>query len=309
MLQSGTVGILLALTTSTLWGALPLAVKQVLVVIDPLTIVWARFLVAAIWMWLWRGNGGHRPTLLHFSWRYIVLFSVAVLGLGCNFVLFNSSLYYLSAPASQIVGQAGPVSLMLLCVFFLGEPLSRFQMAGIAVLLLGMPVFFNQHLASFTQPGGDLLPGLALGLSAAFMWASYGVIQKFLLRTVTPKQMLRILYTSCAVVLFPFATPSSLLQLEGVQIPAMLFCAANTIVAYGAFTEALSRCDASKVSGILTLSPLFALLFSEIAWMIDPATFPTERLNLLGFVGAFVVVVGALMTIGRKKRPKPSLAK
>ncbi|NUM03007.1 EamA family transporter, partial [Escherichia coli] len=42
--QQAGIGILLALTTAICWGALPIAMKQVLEVMEPPTIVFYRFL-------------------------------------------------------------------------------------------------------------------------------------------------------------------------------------------------------------------------------------------------------------------------
>ncbi len=48
MKQQAGIGILLALTTAMCWGALPIAMKQVLEVMEPSTIVFYRFLMASI---------------------------------------------------------------------------------------------------------------------------------------------------------------------------------------------------------------------------------------------------------------------
>jgi drug/metabolite transporter (DMT)-like permease len=47
MKQQAGIGILLALTTAMCWGALPIAMKQVLTVMEPPTVVFYRFLMAA----------------------------------------------------------------------------------------------------------------------------------------------------------------------------------------------------------------------------------------------------------------------
>ena len=48
MKQQAGIGILLALTTAMCWGALPIAMKQVLEVMEPPTVVFYRFLMASI---------------------------------------------------------------------------------------------------------------------------------------------------------------------------------------------------------------------------------------------------------------------
>ena len=51
MKQQAGIGILLALTTAMCWGALPIAMKQVLEVMEPPTVVFYRFLMASMWSW------------------------------------------------------------------------------------------------------------------------------------------------------------------------------------------------------------------------------------------------------------------
>lgn len=46
-------GLLLALTTALFWGTLPIALKQVVTTVDPMTIVWLRFSTGALWLWVW----------------------------------------------------------------------------------------------------------------------------------------------------------------------------------------------------------------------------------------------------------------
>lgn len=48
MKQQAGIGIILALTTAMCWGALPIAMKQVLEVMAPPTVVFYRFLMASI---------------------------------------------------------------------------------------------------------------------------------------------------------------------------------------------------------------------------------------------------------------------
>ena len=44
-------------------------------------------------------------------------------------------------------------------------------------------------------------------------------------------------------------------------VALLVFCSLNTVIAYGAFGEAMSHWDASRVSAVIALSPLLTLLF------------------------------------------------
>jgi len=57
------LGLILSLTTSLLWGMLPIALKGLLQDMDAMTITWYRFLVAAVIMWFFLGKKKSIPDL------------------------------------------------------------------------------------------------------------------------------------------------------------------------------------------------------------------------------------------------------
>ena len=89
MKQQAGIGILLALTTAICWGALPIAMKQVLEVMEPPTIVFYRFLMASIGLGAILAVKKKLPPLHVFRKpRWLILLAVATAGLFGNFILF-----------------------------------------------------------------------------------------------------------------------------------------------------------------------------------------------------------------------------
>ena len=258
---SNATGLMLALLTALFWGALPLALKHLLSTVDALSIVCLRFWVAAAWTWglSCRHPGNSTPL----GRREKVLLVLAAAGLSCNFVFFNSSVAYLSASACQILAQAGPVLLLLGSVFVLREPFLPIQGGSVIVLLGGLLLFFNTRLLELAN--GDMLIGMALGIMAAVVWASYGI-----------------------------STPSAFLELDSLQTACLIFACINTIVAYGAFSTAMKNWHAAKVSAVVTTTPLFTLGLEALGALALPQVFPLEHLGLLSLLGAVVVVLGAM---------------
>jgi drug/metabolite transporter (DMT)-like permease len=118
--SQASVGILLALITAMSWGSLPIAMKQVLVVMDPFTVVWYRFSLAAIVLGCILAVKRRLPPRAIFSRpRWLILVLIATCGLLGNFVLFSSSLQFLSPTASQVIGQLSPVGMMFASVIIL----------------------------------------------------------------------------------------------------------------------------------------------------------------------------------------------
>lgn len=308
MKQQAGMGIMFALITAMSWGSLPIAMKQVLQVMDPFTVVFWRFSLAALGLGTILLLKRQLPPIRFFrAPRRVVLVLVATSGLVGNFVLFSSSLQYLSPTASQVIAQLAPPGMMLASVFILKEKMRLNQIVGVITLLCGLVMFFNTNLLEILTRLTDYTWGVLLGTSAALVWVVYGVTQKILLRRLASQQILFLLYTLCAVALLPLAQLELVWQLDGWQFGCLLFCALNTLVGYGALAEAFARWQAAQVSAIVTLTPLFTLLFSELLSLGWPDFFAIPTLNMLGFIGAIVVVSGAMFSaIGHRLWPRRS---
>lgn len=200
MKQQAGIGILLALTTAICWGALPIAMKQVLEVMEPPTIVFYRFLMASIGLGAILAVKKRLPPLRVFRKpRWLILLAVATAGLFGNFILFSSSLQYLSPTASQVIGQLSPVGMMVASVFILKEKMRSTQVVGALMLLSGLVMFFNTSLVEIFTKLTDYTWGVIFGVGAATVWVSYGVAQKVLLRRLASPQILFLLYTLCTI--------------------------------------------------------------------------------------------------------------
>ncbi|HDL6965807.1 TPA: DMT family transporter [Yersinia enterocolitica] len=304
--QQAGLGIFLALTTAIFWGALPIAMKQVLEVMEPYTIVWYRFMMATIGLGIILASRRQLPSLKLFRQRrWLVLLIVATCGLLGNFIFFSSSLQYLSPTTSQVIGQLSPVGMMVASVLILKERMRITQVIGAVMLICGLLLFFNTSLHELFTRMTDYTLGVALGVCAAVVWVSYGVAQKVLLRRMASQQILLLLYTLCAIALFPLAKPAVIFQLNGWQFACLLFCGVNTLVGYGALAEAMARWQAAQVSALVTLTPLFTLFFSILLALAWPDMFAAPSLNFVGYVGAFVVVAGAMFSaIGHRWWPR-----
>ncbi|CAM3816047.1 DMT family transporter [Rahnella bruchi] len=300
------VGIMLALITAMSWGSLPIAMKQVLVVMDPFTVVWYRFSMAAIVLGCILAARRRLPPKAIFTQpRWLVLVLIATCGLLGNFVLFSSSLQFLSPTASQVIGQLSPVGMMVASVIILKERMRVTQVIGASMLIFGLILFFNTSLIEIFTRLTDYTLGVIFGVGAAMVWVIYGVAQKVLLRQLASPQILFLLYTLCSIALLPLASPAVLSQLSGWQFACLLFCGANTLVGYGALAEAMARWQAAQVSALVTLTPLFTLLFSDLLALAWPDFFAAPVLNFIGYLGAFVVVAGAMFSaIGHRWWPR-----
>ena len=286
-------GLFLALLTALLWGILPVKLKQVLQSMDPLTVTWYRLIVSGGLLFLYLAATRRLPSFRQLGRRRFALVLLAVAGLVSNYVCYLYGLRLLSPSTAQLVIQVGPVLLLISSLFVFKERFSLGQGAGLLVLLIGFGLFFNQRLDELLTSLSQYTTGVLLTLLAAAVWTFYALGQKQLLTVWNSLQVMMVIYLLCALVLTPWAQPMEVLALSPLQGWLLLACCLNTLIAYGAFAEALAHWEASRVSATLAITPLVTLAAVALASRLWPEYVRAEELNALGYGGALLVVLGS----------------
>ena len=289
----------LALLAALFWGLLPLALQVVSPALDTYTITWCRFLAAGLVVGLLLARRGLLPNPLQLAAPLRPLLLIAVVGLTLNYTLFVVGVRLTSPATAQVVFQSANLFVLVGGLFVYREHFSRLQWLGAAVLLAGLLLFFNRRLPLLFGANRELGLGVLLVTVSALSWASYGLAQKRLLREWNSAQLLWVLYMGGALLLTPLARPADIRLLNAPQSWALLFCCFNTLIAYGAYAEAIHLGQVTRVSATVAVSPLFTSLASVLAagWLLPlPAT---EIPNFLTIVGVGAVVGGsALCALG-----------
>ncbi|MFC6337398.1 EamA family transporter [Pseudomonas sp. CCM 7891] len=288
-------GLSLALLTALLWGILPIKLKQVLQVMDPITVTWFRLTVSGLCLFVYLAAVKRLPNPRELGPRGGWLVAMAVCGLVGNYVLYLVGLKLLSPGTAQLVVQMGPIFLMIASVFIFKERFSLGQGLGLLVLIFGFGLFFNQRLLELLTSLGNYTAGVLTILLATTIWTFYALGQKQLLTVWNSLQVMMVIYLSCAVLLTPWAHPLQALQLTPLQGWLLLACCLNTLIAYGAFAEALAHWEASRVSATLAMTPLVTFAAVAVAAWLWPEYVHAEQVNALGYGGAVLVVLGSAM--------------
>ncbi|MEQ8954619.1 MAG: DMT family transporter [Gammaproteobacteria bacterium] len=294
--QSPLAGFFLSLTAAALWGILPVTLKELLLAMDASTIVWYRFLVAGIVLVIWLGVRGNLPRLGSVSKRIRWYLLIAAAGLCSNYFLFSYSLNFVNGETAEAVIQLTTLFLILGGVIFYRESFFFIQKLGTVLIVLGLVLFFNDRWSVLGDFADQQTIGVVIVVGAAITWVAYALLQKRLLSEFSSVQILALIYLFSMVVLLPFVSPVSLFRLDGLQLGILLFLCLNTLVAYGCFAEALNRWDASKVSAVLALAPLFTIASLKLVVWVNPAYEHSDRLNLLSLLGALLLVIGSVLT-------------
>ncbi len=295
MLSSHWYGFGLSLLTALLWGVLPLFINMVLSAMDAITITWYRFAVAAMLLWgiLWHRQA--LPALRQLGQGDWLLLLLAGLGLSINYVAYVVGLDYLNPETAQVLIQLAPFMLMLGGMLWFNERFGLFESIGAAVLLMGLVLFFNDRIDVLLTSLGRYTLGVLVMILAALSWAAYALLQKRLLRTLTAQQLNLLMYAFGGIVLLPFSAVLPGASMSLLQWLALLFCCLNTLVAYGAFTQALQCWHGGKVSAVIALAPLFTIIAMELAVGWFPAHFSPSEINSLAYLGAALVIGGSIL--------------
>ncbi|MCY1416621.1 putative inner membrane transporter YhbE [compost metagenome] len=289
-------GLSLSLLTALLWGILPIKLKQVLQVMDPITVTWFRLSVSGGLLLAWLAASKRLPSFNQLGRKGWGLVALATGGLVGNYVLYLMGLNLLSPGTAQLVVQLGPVLLLVASVFLFKERFSLGQGVGLVILLLGFGLFFNQRLDELLTSLSVYTTGVLTIVLATTIWVFYALSQKQLLTVWNSMQVMMVIYLCCAVLLTPWVHPLEALQLTPLQGWLLLACCLNTLVAYGAFAEALAHWEASKVSATLAITPLITFVAVALAAWFWPDYVHAEQINTLGYIGALVVVLGSALT-------------
>ena len=293
-------GLMLALATAAFWATLPVALKFSLQALDPFTLTWFRFLVAAVLLGGWLGARGEFAALRGLPRSAWILLWLAALMLTGNFVFYLLGVQYTTPGNAQLLIQLAPLGMMLGGIVIFRERFGAWQWGGVALIVGGLGLFFRDQLGGATHNGvphadhTHYLIGSAFVLLAALVWAAYALAQKQLLMRLRSPVVLAFIYAVAALVLLPFAHPHQLLALTGVQWLVLGYCALNTLGAYGAFAEALAHWEASRVSAVLAITPLLCIAVVDFAHALWPTQIDAEHIGALGWLGAAIAVGGSI---------------
>lgn len=297
------LGLALALLSSLLWGAFPIFLKLASQGIDIYTITWFRlvgaFALLAVYL-LWRKQFPSRQNWRDILWGLVAIACLFLLG---NYLLFLIGLKQTSPGNAQLCFQCSTLFFAGGGMLIFREHYTRRQWLGVAVMILGFTLFFHEQLRILIQAQWQYIIASGLIILSSASWAVYALAQKQLLQKLPSPTILLMVYGISGFLLTPLATPGSLFSLSPPVGMALLFCTLNTVLAYGAFGEAMAHLEVSKISAILAVNPIITLVLVTSLSFIFPLIFHPEKLTFLAILGAIFVVSGSMtISLGKSKK-------
>jgi drug/metabolite transporter (DMT)-like permease len=288
------LGLGLSLITVILWGLVPVALAVVLKKLDTYTINWFRFAVAFILLGAYLLKQGNLPKISQLRSVPIYLLPIAIIGLTGNYIFFVMGLKATSPSHAEVLIQLAGIFLSLGGLLIFKEHYTRYQWMGVGILVAGFIGFFYEQLQVFAIDNQGYISGSIMLIVAGISWAIYALIQKQLLTKLYSTHIMWVIYGACGLLFSTMAQPQTLIQLNSIEWIALIFCGLNTVIAYGAFAESLQHWEASRVSAILALAPIFTIGSMSLTAWLAPGLVTPEQLTPLGLFGAILVVTGSI---------------
>ena len=273
------------------WGAQQVLIKATLTELPPFFQASLRFMgaTALLMLWckwrnipLWGHDGSFKPGVIA-GLLFAVEFSAIYMGLQ-----------FTSASRLTVFLYTSPFWVAVLVPMWVpAEKIGKWQWLGLILAFCGVTLAMFDGFNS-AQPGhwqGDLLAlagGLGWGLTTV-------VIRTSVLSKLSPEKLL-FYQIAISAVLLPFASlalgESWMRTWSTFAISSMLIqTVVGAFISYLAWMWMLSRYPATKISGFVFLTPLFALLVGNL-WLGEALTLPL-------IAGLACVAVGMLL-VNRK---------
>lgn len=223
-----------------------------------------------------------KEVLIREKWRLLF----AGVCLGANWALLFEAYNLMNVSLATLTYYTAPVLVLVLAPFVLKERQNSLAYVGMLVVVVGMLLVVGTDFGE----GGVTVTGLVVGLGSAVFYAMLMLVNKKI-SGVSGLNLTFIEIIIAAAILLPYVFATS----GGVPMPtdargifALLFlCTVNTGFACWLYFSSMNRLPAKAVALMGYFDPVSALVFS--------AVFLDERLSTVQFIGAVLVLAGALV--------------
>jgi drug/metabolite transporter (DMT)-like permease len=288
-------GILYACITAVMWGVLAIALKLMLNDLDPASVVFVRFSIAFIFLFLIHLI--REPASLRIFYHPPLLLPVAAIFLAYNYYGFIVGLKFTSPASSQVFIQIGPVCFAMGGILFFHEIISKRQLVGFLLLIVGFALYYYEQVHGHAEHGRFFSQGILWLLSGGVSWSAFALIQKKLLKNYKASDLNLFIYGFCALLFLPFFNFHAVSGLSIAAWSNLVFLGLNTLIAYNCFALAMQYTDANKISVIVTLNPVLTFVLMYFLGVFQVSWIAAEHFTLLTLSGAFIALVGALMVV------------
>lgn len=298
-----TIGILFASITALSWASLPIFLMLADKTLSVGNVVFFRFIFSFLALFFFFAF--RDPSRLKVGKPVPWLAFASGLFLTANYFGYNKCAVLTTPSFSQVLIQLAPVLTAFGGWLIFKEKISRIQVLGFVVAIVGMSLFFNEQLKVGMAQVSDvenLKTGAGWMVFGSVNWAIYGLMQRHISRSsASPQQINMIIYGTATILSLPWFVPSEFSRLDGMGWLLMIYLALNTIIAYGCLTEAFKRIPTNLVSIILVCNPVVTFIIMEIIKLGGWTFIRSENVSLNGYFGGAIMILGAVLVVSQPR--------
>ncbi|MCH5586518.1 DMT family transporter [Shimazuella sp. AN120528] len=289
--NKNTISYLLLIFTMIFWGSAFTGAKLVVGQVPPEVGAFLRFGFGAVFMFLLllsRKTGRKDAASIGKKyWIPIILLGITGVALY-NLCFFWGVQYSFASDGSSIVPTISPVVTTILAIFFLKNKLTKFQIIGLIICLIGAAIYFigmNHH----GNDASHRLLGNLFFLTCALCWGTYTILGNKVLTTLKPLPVTAYATLIGAIILGLLSLPKMVNIAWGqlgidfwlLQIYLGFFC---TALANWFYSLGVKHIGASKASTFMYFVPINGLWISMV--------FLQESLTTLQFIAIPTMLIG-----------------
>lgn len=272
--------------TVTIWGSLYVACKYVLNFVTPLTILFFRYLIGAVFLLLLLIK--KKPQKIEKKdIKYLVLFGAIGYFMSVVFQLYSSNL--LSSGLASLLNSLNPVFTVVLAVPILHEKLTLPKAISVIVAIIGVYIVIGGI------NGGGAMLGIISALIAALTWTmSTFIIKKHLQKydtfTVTTYAIIIALICTTPISVYDMATAPRLKLFTLPTILTLLFIGiVCTAISNVLWNKSLTLIDAGQCALFCPLMPMISAILGYV--------FLGEKIGQTFIIGSVLIISGIILSI------------
>ncbi|MGW9019603.1 DMT family transporter [Priestia megaterium] len=282
--------IYLALAAS-IWGGMYVVVKVVVAVIPPLELVWIRYVIAILALFIiglikrqsWRINKRHIPLIV----------AIGVIGNAISIVTQEYGTMLSSAQMGAIITSSTPAFMVIFARLILKERLNMKKGISVGLATIGVLLIVgNGHINMSSQLGGISL------LMAALTWALMSILIKRVPSSYSPVVITTYSILVAILVLTPFVYKGlAEIHISKLTDPTigggLLYLGiVSTALAFILWNRGLQLLNASSGGLFFFFQPLVGTL---LGWLLLG-----ETIGGTFWIGSFLILSGVLLVIKEK---------
>ena len=287
---------LLLVLATVLWGGNFVIGRAVAGNIPPITLAFLRWIVAFIVFFpiaFSRTKKEWHMLKKHFGIVLILAFT----GVAAFNTLVYIGLHYTTSINASLMNSTTPIMIYILSFLLLKERLSKFQIVGTLLSLIGVLFIISggsiESFITFSFNKGDLIV-----LVAVFCWSVYSLLIKKYAGKLPGYSTFLVTIAIGAIMLLPFTiyevvTSEQAIVWNASTIGAILYVGIiASIVAFLSWNTGVVALGANRAGIYLNFIPVFAALFAVI--------FLDEQLLIAQVLGGITVVAGVIISTIKK---------